>query len=42
MGAARVLAPIALFPGVGLAAFNHLIALTVGTGNWNEYHCIPP
>jgi hypothetical protein len=41
MGAIWVLAPIALFPGVSLAAFHHLLALTVGTGNWNAYHDSP-
>jgi hypothetical protein len=41
MGTIRVLAPIALFPGAGLAAFHDLIALTIGAGNWHEYHGIP-
>jgi hypothetical protein len=41
MGAVGILAPIALFPGVGLAAFHDLIMVTVRTKNWHEYHCIP-
>jgi hypothetical protein len=36
-----ILAPIALFPGVGLAAFHDLIMVTVRTKNWHEYHRIP-
>jgi hypothetical protein len=37
-----VLAPIALFPSSGLAAFRDLIALTIGTGHWNMDHGSPP
>ena len=33
-----ILAAIALLLGVGLAAFDHLIALTIGTSYRNEYH----
>jgi hypothetical protein len=41
-GTIGVLALIALLPGVGFPAFHHLLALTVGTGNWNAYHDSPP
>src|ERR671915_320779 len=40
--AVGILAPIALFPGIGFAAFHHPITLTVGTKNRHEYHCLPP
>ena len=38
MGAVRIVAALALFAGVGLAAFDHLLALTVGTSDRNEGH----
>jgi hypothetical protein len=40
--AVGILAAIALFPGIGFAAFHDLITLTVGTKNRHEYHRIPP
>jgi hypothetical protein len=36
-----ILAAIALLLGVGLAAFDHVIALTIGTSYRNEYHRVP-
>jgi hypothetical protein len=36
-----ILAAIALLLGVGLAAFDHVIALTRGTSYRNEYHRVP-
>ena len=41
MGALLILTPIALFPGVGLAAFSHLVTVTVGTENRNTYYRLP-
>jgi len=40
--AVGILAAIALFPGIGFAAFHDPITLTVGTKNRHEYHRIPP
>jgi hypothetical protein len=34
----RLLAAIALFAGLGLAAFDDLIAMTIRAGDGNEYH----
>jgi hypothetical protein len=38
MGAAAVLALIALLPSFGLAAFDDLVAMTMGTQHEDEYH----
>jgi hypothetical protein len=38
LGAAAVLALIALLPRFGLAAFDDVIAITMGTQHGNEYH----
>jgi hypothetical protein len=34
-------AAIALFPGVGLTAFDYLLALTIETPHRDEDHCAP-
>ena len=41
VGAAGIVAAIALFPGVGLAALDYLLALTVKTSYRNESHRTP-
>src|SRR5215470_6194312 len=41
MGAVGIVATIALFPGVGLAAFDHLLALIVGTSDRHADHRTP-
>jgi hypothetical protein len=41
MGTGGIVAAIALFAGVGLAALDHLLALTVGTSDRNEGHRLP-
>ena len=38
MEAGGIVAAIALFAGVGLAAFDHVVALTIGTSHRNEDH----
>jgi hypothetical protein len=41
MGAGGIEAAVALLTGVGLAAFDYVLALTVETAHWNEGPGLP-